>query len=414
MSKSIWYLHPYAGSPSIGYAGRSYYLSREFNRMGFQAHIISTSYHHLFNRNEIQKEKIKYELLDEASFVWLKANPYQGNGIGRLINMLSYSYKVWRYEKKLVKQLGKPDVLIVSSPHPFHYLAARIIAKKYHAKIIFEVRDLWPLSLIEIWGISIKHPLIYLLSKLETWAYQSADFVVSLLPNSFAYMQKKGLDAKRFFHIPNGVEIIKVDNTFGLQAAKKTSFDIIAQKKEQAKFIVGYIGSHGVHNALDQLVAAMRVLQERNILHIHVFFVGKGTQKELLKQQAKNLSNVTFLDPVPKPQVMSFLSLIDVAFIGWKDLHIYKYGISPNKIFEYMLAKKPIVHATNTSFDIVAKSECGISVLPDQAGLLADTLINLSKMSNQELLNMGVKGSMYIAKHHDYHLLAKQFTRLFV
>ena len=161
------------------------------------------------------------------------------------------------------------------------------------------------------------------------------------------------------------------------------------------------------------MISALRLLQQNNILHVHAVLVGKGFQKEDLQQQAKNLSNITFLDSIPKAQVLSFLSLIDVAFIGWKSLPIYKYGVSPNKIFEYMLANKPILHATDTSFDVVEKSGCGVSVPAEQPELLANALIKLSEMSSQELVAMGAKGAPYVYEYHDYHRLAERYTKLF-
>lgn len=413
MNKTIWYLHPYAGSPSIGYAGRSYYLTHEFNRLGYKAFIISSSYHHLFNRDCLQTETIKSELLDKVPFVWLKTIYYKKNGIKRLINMFSYACKILQHEKKLIKLIGKPDVLIVSSPHLFHYLSAYRIAKKYNAKIIFEVRDLWPLSLTEIFGISKKHPFIYFMNKIEQFAYKSSDFVVSLLPNSFAYMENKGLEAKRFFCIPNGVELTETSEIHKPGLEDQNYFELINNLKKQGKFIIGYLGGHGIPNALEQLISAMRLLQVKQIYHVHVVLIGKGFQKEFLQKEAAQLGNITFLEPIPKEQVLAFLALIDVAFIGWRSLAIYEYGISPNKIFEYMLAGKPILHATNTSFDMVKISGCGISVPPEQPELLADALIKFSEMSKQELNDMGIKGSNYIFENHTYHHLAGKYSRIF-
>lgn len=413
MTKTIWYLHPYAGSPSIGYAGRSYYLTQEFNHLGFQAYVVSSSYHHLFHRQDLQNEKIKAELLDGVPFIWLKTNSYKKNGFSRLINMFSYAYKILYYEKELIKLTGKPDVLIVSSPHLFHYLSVYKIAKKYKAKIIFEVRDLWPLSLTEIFGISKKHPFIYFMKKIECFAYKNSDFVVSLLPNSLTYMQQKGLDSDKFFYIPNGVELPKKSTVSQPELTAAKYIETINSLKSKGKFIVGYLGGHGIPNALEQLISAMQFLQLEKQFNIHAILVGKGFQKNYLQQQATNLNNVTFLDPIPKEQVFSFLNLIDVAFIGWRALPIYKYGISPNKIFEYMLANKPILHATNTSADMVEKIGCGISILPEQPELLANTLIKFSKMSQQELEHMGNRGSKYIIENHTYHYLAEQYTKLF-
>lgn len=405
MKKVIWYLHHYAGAPSLGMSYRPYYLAKELNTLGFDCYVIGASFHHLSNRDTAQTESIKQERVDEVPYLWLKTPKYFGSGVGRLINMFVYSLRIWFSRKALVAATKKPDVIIVSSAHPIHYLSARLLARKYNAKLIFEVRDLWPLSLIQILGVSASHPLVWLIGWIERLAYNEANYVVSLLPNAFSYMKKKGLDANRFVYIPNGVSVASLPFD--------TESNEINQLKEQGKFIFAYIGAHGKPNALEQFIAALQLLQEKQQNHIHAIFLGKGEEKENLKQQACNLNNITFLESIPKDAVAGFLSNVDATFLGWRALPIYQYGISPNKIFDYMLAAKPIIHATDTPCDPVKEAQCGISVPAENPELLANALVKMASLPADEIQRMGVNGKNYVCEHHRYEILAKKYSELF-
>ena len=193
-AKTIWYCHHYAGSPSMGMSYRPYYLTKEFIQAGHNAYVISASYHHLLQKPKLQSKPVVMDMVDEVSFITLKVRKYLGNGLPRLLNMLGYARGFKRHFKKIEKITGKPDVIIVSSSHPFHFPTLKKIAKRYDAKIIFEVRDLWPLSLLELLKISKSHPMIKWLSRIERQAYQGSDAVVSLLKQSLPYMHSKGLD----------------------------------------------------------------------------------------------------------------------------------------------------------------------------------------------------------------------------
>src|SRR5690606_28442346 len=111
-----------------------------------------------------------------------------------------------RQADSLIAQYGVPDAIIGSSPHPYMFLATHRLARRYNAASIFEVRDLWPLSLVEFAGVSPRHPLVVATGWLEKFAYRKADSVVSLQSGSQPYMCGRGLAAERWHYIPNGVD----------------------------------------------------------------------------------------------------------------------------------------------------------------------------------------------------------------
>jgi glycosyltransferase involved in cell wall biosynthesis len=412
MSKPvIWYLHHYAGSPSQGMSYRPYYLSQVFNQSDHNAYVIAASFHHLQRFSIKTTAPVTPLTIDNQPFIFLKTCPYTSS-FKRVVNMFSYAYKLWRYRKKIIKITGRPDVIIVSSSHPYHFFSAQRIAKQYNAKLIFEVRDLWPLSLIELLNMSRWHPLILLTAWVERSAYRHADQVVSLLPNASAYMQSRGLKPERFVYISNGV-----DETTNAQLALPEDYQqYIGALKTKGHFLLGYAGAHGVPNSLDHLIEAMNTLKQAGAKHIHVVLVGNGVEKIHLQQLAKQyaLENVSFFDSISKSQIPSFLALMDAVYLGWKNRAIYQYGVSPNKLYDYMLAAKPILHAFSAPCDLVAETKAGLTVEAENPQAIAAGLLKLAAMSKVTLQQMGENGRAAVLSRFTYAVLGKEYMRLFV
>lgn len=406
MSKVIWYLHHYAGSPTLGMSHRPYFLTKEFNKQGLHAYVIAANFHHLLQRTAKQAQAVSYELIEEVPYLWLKTPSYQGNGVGRMANILSYCAQLYRHHAELLTHTQIPDVIIVSSPHPYHYFCAKKIAKKYNAKLIFEVRDILTLGLREILGLSPHNPLVKLTAKVEETAFKQAHQVVSLLPNALDYMQQHGLTAERYAYIPNGITISQQNKT-------PDTFAKLQQLKAEGKFLLAYTGAFGIPNALDKLIEAMAVLAKRDKQHIHAVLLGKGVMQHRLKQQTKDLTNVSFFEPIAKDKVADFLSHVDVAYVGLRELAMFKHGVSPNKLFEYMLAAKPIIQAIQTTADLVQIANCGISVSLTDSEKLADAIEAMANMPVAQRTQLGENGRNYVVKWHNYEYLAEQYIKLF-
>ena len=408
----VWYLHHYAGSPSMGMSFRPYYLCREFNKNNYRAYIISASFHHLQQTPIQQNQAINHQIVDDQPYVFLKTPPYKGNGYKRFLNMFTYAWKIWRYRNHLIKITGVPSTIIVSSAHPFHYLSARHIAKKHNAKLIFEVRDLWPLSLIELANVPRYHSVIIFIKWIEKSFYKNANYVVSLLPYALPYMVKNGLSPERFFHIPNGVSKSTLDDKIDLP---ETYERMIAQKRKQGFFLFGYTGAHGEPNALEDLINALIILKNENYCQIHFFLVGSGNEKEKLNILTKTheLLSITFLDALSKNQILPFLEQMDACYLGWKNRPIYKYGVSPNKIFDYMLAGKPILHASVGLNDIVLETQSGCVVTAGNPAHIANGIKEMAYLSKEELKSMGARGREAVLSNFSYADLARRYMTLF-
>ena len=166
-----------------------------------------------------------------------------------------------------------------------------------------------------------------------------------------------------------------------------------------------------VSNCLDTFIDAAKILSEKRIAFV---LVGSGVEKERLVQRvaAEGIKNVFFFDPIPKTQVPSLLSLMDSLFIGWNKNPLYRFGISPNKIFDYEMSGKPIVHAVEAANDPVVEAGCGISVEPENPKAIADAVMKLASVSASERDEMGRKGHDYVLMHHTYSVLARNFVEV--
>ncbi|MDH5424073.1 MAG: glycosyltransferase family 4 protein [Gammaproteobacteria bacterium] len=395
----IWYMNHYAGASDRPREGRSYNLARGIINAGSECAVIASSFHH-FQRNNLpeQKETVLTKVIDDIPFLWLKTPKYKGNGLSRVLNMLSYAYACWRYD--FVKQglLEKPDVIIVTTVHPFHIVAGIKWAKRYGAKLVFEVRDLWPLSINLLLGVSKWHPLSIVLSVLERMAYKHSDLVTSVLPNALMYMGDKGVTSERFLYMPNGYleDIDWADSNFHEQ--------ILTRIRSAYSRVIMHTGSMGPPNGLDILISAANQFKDNS--DVAFVFIGDGIlKKELIEMTCS--SHIYHLSPIPKDQMQSALSYSDICYCGFQDLpELYKYGISPNKIFDYMMAKKFILLGSDSPNNPVELSGAGFCFKPSQDVGLYSIIKNIINFDNQELYEKGLRGYEYFKKDHDFNKIA--------
>lgn len=211
MNKTIWIINEYAGSPYHGMSYRHYYLAREMAKQGAKPVIVSASYSHLLNKLPDQQE----ELIDGIQYRWLKVPRYsESQSKWRVLKWLVFSFKLLFLP---FFRLPAPDYIIVSPTALFPVLPAFFLAKKFKAKLIFEVRDIWPLTLIEIGGYRPSHPFIRLMSWMERFALEKSDLIVSNLQNYGSHIRSLGID-RDFVWISNGIDLDEVTGAVPLDA----------------------------------------------------------------------------------------------------------------------------------------------------------------------------------------------------
>ena len=417
---NILCINHYAGSPQHGMEYRPYYLAREWLQSGHAVHMLAADYSHvraqqpdlaaLRATGAAQDGRAVVQPTDGIAYHWYATPVYVGNGVGRVKNIWAFLRQVWADASHLACSI-LPDIVIASSTYPMDiWVAQRIVrlARRQGrpCKLVFEVHDLWPLSPIELGGMSPKHPFIMLCQAAENYAYRHADVVVSMLPKVAGHMQAHGLDLRKLHIVPNGIAL---EEWQGDPAPLREDLARhIAAQKAAGRKVVGYAGSHGTPNALDVLLQAAARMQTEPFSFV---LVGDGHEKTALQQQAQalGLQHVAFFDPVPKAQIPSFLAQIDIAYIGWQRVPIYRFGIAPNKLMDYMMARCVVLHSVEAGNDPVAEAGCGLTVPPADPPAIADGLRQLARLDAATRERMGAAGRQFVLDNHIYPVLARRF-----
>jgi glycosyltransferase involved in cell wall biosynthesis len=343
------------------------------------------------------------EVIDGIAYRWYRTPPYSGNGLGRVKNIWAFLSTVWRDTPRLLRQF-RPDVVIASSTYPMDIWVARRIARRAGAKLVFEVHDLWPLSPIELSGMSPRHPFALLCQAAEDAGYRDADVVVSMLPKVQGHMAGRGLDLRKLHIVPNGIAL---DEWQGDPAMLR---DDVAAALDGPGTVVGYAGSMGEPNALDTLLDTAKLLLGQPFRFV---LVGGGHLQARLAERVadEGLSNVQLLPPIPKVQIPSFLARVQIAYIGWQRVPIYRFGIAPNKLMDYMMARCVVLHSVEAGNDPVAEAGCGLTVAPQSGVAVAEGLQQLAALSQEERRAMGERGRSFVLANHTYPVLAQRFIK---
>jgi len=401
----ILYINHYAGSPKYGMEFRPYYLSKEWVKLGHDVSIIGANNSHLRTVQPSVTKDFTEENMDGINYIWLKTPKYHSSGLKRIVNIITFVCKLFKYRKRIVRNLN-PDVVIASSTYPLDIYPSYLIAKKSNAKLIFELHDMWPLSPMLIGGYSKYHPFIWLMQKAENFACRNSHGYVSMLGNSEEYLVQHGLQPRKFSHVTNGfLEEDWVNNNEPIPEEHTMLFDKL---KAENKLIAGYAGGHAPSNSLDILIKAAASIHNQEIAFV---LVGKGPIKQELieKVNSLNLSNVHFLPPVNKTAIPDLLKNFDIAFIAGIKSELHKYGTAANKVTDYMLAEKPIIFAVDEPNCLIERVGCGIQIPAENEAELVNTIKLLSMMTIEERAQMGNKGREYALQELNYTSLAKKF-----
>lgn len=405
---NILLINHYAGSPEMGMEFRPYYLAQEWIRRGHSVTIIAGDYSHLRKHNPEISEDFTEEVIDGIQYLWVKTGKYEGNGVARALTMFRFCRKLSSRKKKIVDKIH-PDVVISSSTYPLDSYPAEKIARLAGAKYIHEVHDMWPSTLYEAGGMSRYNPFVVLMQVAENHAYKKADDVVSLLSNAKEYMVKHGMAPNKFHYIPNGVIVEEWETEKQIPLEHQKAFD---ELRKEHKFIIGYFGSHELSYGLFNLLTVAKTVESENI---EIVFVGNGSLKDELVKYAKEnkINNVLFLPPVVKSEIPAITSNFDLIFIGTIKSPLYRFGICMNKMFDAMMAGKPIIMAITTPSTPVSESGCGIVTDSCDNKAIIGAIHKMVSMSENQRYEIGQKGKKAIMSEYTYEKIGEQFNELF-
>ena len=301
-------------------------------------------------------------------------------------------------------QSNKQDIIIATSPQFFVAVAGYVISRLKRIPFIFEVRDIWPESIIQL-GILKNKTIVKILESLELFLYRRAIHIVGVADSTVWLLTDRGIPSEKISIIKNGVDLDLFDQHVDGRSLR-------SELNIHEKFLISYIGTHGLSHALDKVLDTAKILEKND--KIRFLFIGEGAEKKKLIQKAENLNleNVIFLDQIQKNELPEYYATSDMVLVTLRNLPLFKCVI-PSKIFEIMAMAKPIlISIEGESRNIVIEqAKAGVSITPENAEDLARQIIQIYE--NKELLyTLGENGRKFVERFFNRNILADRYLKL--
>ena len=350
-------------------------------------------------------KKQKIDNSGKFPFVFVKTSPYQGNGLSRVLNMMSFFWNLFPVAKTSASQYGNPDIILASSVHPLTLVAGIKIARKYKIPCICEIRDLWPESIFE-YGHMKKTSLVgKLLRSGEKWIYKKADKIIFTMAGGYDYIEERGwqgaVPKEKCFIINNGVDLEEFDRNKELYAIEDNDLC----NKDIFKAV--YAGSIRSVNNLKIVVDVAKELIGNDKIQILIW--GSGDDLDELTEYANhlNLKNIIFKGHISKTYIPYVLSNADINISHARHTNILRFGMSQNKDFEYLASGKPVLRTMDSKHDIVAGTNSGISVKNQTVVNIKSAILDLYAIATEqrEEYDKKCKNARKTAEEYDFKVL---------
>ncbi|MEE3001584.1 MAG: glycosyltransferase family 4 protein [Planctomycetota bacterium] len=393
---NCWWVNHYACSLDEPGGTRHHTLARLLGDHGIDVTLLASSFHYSLLKDRLDPgEDWRVEMRDGVRYAWLRTRAYAENPIAKLRNMRSFAARLPGFAS--MDKIPSPDVIVGSSPHLYAADAARRLAAGMQVPFCCEIRDIWPESIVDVAGVSRWNPAVLHMGILERRIYRAASCIFTLLPGSEQHIVAKGGLRDAITWIPNGIDPQHVPAPH--------------PPPGEAPFTAMYAGAHGLANGLECVVEAGRILQDDTGADaFRIRLVGDGPLKVSLQNHArmKAIEVVEFDDPVPKKDIYATLQEADACLLPLKPGRVFRYGISPNKMFDYMAAGRPVITAVDTPVNPVVDSGAGVSVAAGDPQALAAALIDMKALGREERVAMGERGRAAVLNQFNMGVLAER------
>ncbi|HYI66723.1 MAG TPA: glycosyltransferase family 4 protein [Candidatus Limnocylindrales bacterium] len=333
-------------------------------------------------------------------FRWLSTGTYASNDRRRLASMVSYSV---RAVIAGIRTGPRPDVVIGSSPHLLAGLSAAIVAAYHRVPFVFEVRDFWPAVLVDLGALQRGGIVHRILERLESWLYRRARLVVVVPPDGARRLAELGIRTP-VAHVPNAAST----STDEAEPVPR-SLDAILGAAE-GRILIVYTGAHGVANDLPTVVRAATELRSRDpdaYARTAFCLIGDGAQKGSVERfaAAEGHTNFLFHQPIAKAAIPTALARADILLVSVGQ-SAQGYGLSPNKLFDYMAAGRPVLISADAA-TVVDAAECGLRYRPGDPSSLATQIERLMSMSPIDRTEMGERGRASVKESYSVAAVAR-------
>lgn len=407
----IWVLNHYAANMYLDQAGRHQSLAKYLLDMGCDVDIFcANTVHNSDVLIDTQGAEYVSKIgADDVRYTFIQTMPYHSNGRQRIGNMLDYYRKIKKVLLNKANGFGRPDIIIASSVHPLTLLAGEKIARKLNVPCICEIRDLWPETLVELDIINKDNFFTKLMYAGEKHIYKKADGIVFTMPGGKKYIEDKGWDNKidldKVYHVSNGVDLIK----FWEDEERYKIYDPDLDKTDCFKVI--YAGSVRAANKVEDFISIAEQLQGTTVCFL---IYGDGDQRRKLEKEVKrkNLKNIIFKGRVDKKYIPYILSRGDMNIVTDEANKLGKYGVSWNKIFEYMASGKPVVvNYDMGQFNLVEDNNFGWAKIYESVEEFSSAVKRMMELPEKEYKAF-CENAEKAAHIYDYKKLAKDYQEI--
>lgn len=410
----VWIVNHYADAPDRPTGPRHFALARQLHEQGREVTIFAAGARTTGDAEErIPRGRLfRTGRFEGVRFVWIRTFPYQVNDWRRQVNMVSFLLAFLVVQARV----PAPDAILGSTVHPFAALGAWMAARLRGARFVFEIRDLWPQTLVDLGALRLGSLGERLLRMIEAHLVRHAEVVVTLLPGIRDYLVSRGLPTDHVVYIPNGVDLASFgwapDPDPEQDRLVARSLDAVARMRAEGRLVLGYVGAIGRVNQVGVVVRAALIAEAQEPGRIGLVIVGDGPERAEVEALVMPGAPVAFGPVVQRKFVPVVLRGLDGAIVHATATPVYRYGISFNKLFEYMAAAVPVIFGCSSAYDPVVDVVAGISVPPDDADGLAGAYLDLARRSPEERAAMGARGREYVVREHNIATLGAKLGEI--
>jgi glycosyltransferase involved in cell wall biosynthesis len=374
---------------------------REFARLGYQSVIVTSDSMGRFDAPIAERAYVvrEHEGITLCRLRTLKY--YSSKSMRRVLSWVHFECKLLRMPKDA---LPEPDVIVVSNFYLLTILTGLRLRRRYKCRLVLEVRDIWPLTIVEEGGFSSRNPFVLGLAAVEKLGYRRTDAIVGTMPNLGAHVRKVTGRSLPTYCIPQGVDVEAI------RTAEPLPAEYLATYVPADKFLVAYAGSIGTSNAMDVFFDCVELMQWDQDIHFVV--LGDGELRQSYIDRYGSLPNLTFAPQVPRSQVHGFLTRCNLLYLSVRNAERWNYGQSLNKLVDYMLAAKPVVASYSGYHSMINEAECGTFVPAGDVAALRDEIRRFAGMAAEEREAMGERGRTWLLANRDFRVLAEDYLKV--
>lgn len=371
----IWIIDHYSVPIKYYPLARQTNFARYLMQMGHSVKIFAASTVHNSDVNLLPEDKLYSCVVDNGvNYVLIRCKGYSGNGMRRMMNMAEFARKL----PKVCQQFAKPDVIVSTSMTLFACAEGIRLGREMGVRVVAQITDLWPETLVAYGLAGRYNPIVLAFRQLEKWIYTHADRIIFSMEGAYEYIREQRWEGivprEKVFFINNGVDLQVFDYN-------KEHFQIQDEDLHCDKFKLVYTGSVRRVNNLGLLLDAAKLLSDDYLFLIW----GDGDECDFLQKRVadEHIENVIFKGRVDKRFIPYITSMADVNIAHNTPTNLFRFGISFNKIFDYMAAGKPILSTFPCAYNPAVMHGAGVDVAVSDAERIAGRIVELSRLSGE-------------------------------